>query len=101
MNGNNHGINRRRFTAFFAGFGLAATALPRLLWAEVEKFGGVSKEALIGAEKLAGLEFTDDERELMLKGLEELREDYAKLREVALDDSGPPSLRFGPVLRGM
>jgi len=101
MNGDNQGINRRRFTVFFAGFGLAATALPRLLWAEVEKTGGVSKEALIGAEKLAGLEFTDDERELMLKGLEELREDYAKLREVPLDNSVPPALRFEPLLPGM
>jgi Asp-tRNA(Asn)/Glu-tRNA(Gln) amidotransferase A subunit family amidase len=101
VNGNNHGINRRRFTAFFAGFGLAGTALPRLLWAEVERTGGVSKEALAGAEKLAGLEFTDDERELMLKGLDELREDYAKLRDVPLDNSVSPALRFEPVLPGM
>ena len=101
MNGNNHGINRRRFTAFFAGFGLAGTALPRLLWAEAERTGGVSKEALAGAEKLAGLDFSDDERELMLKGLDELREDYAKLRDVPLDNSVPPALRFEPVLPGM
>ena len=101
MNSNNHGINRRRFTAFFAGFGLAGTVLPRLLWAEAEKTGGVSKEALACAEKLAGLEFTDDERELMLKGLDELREDYAKLRDVPLDNSVPPALRFEPVLPGM
>ncbi len=101
MNGNNHGINRRRFTAFFAGFGLAGTALPRLLWAEAEKTGGVSKEALACAEKLAGLEFTDDERDLMLKGLDELREDYAKLRDVPLDNSVSPALRFEPVLPGM
>ena len=101
MTDNTHGIDRRRFTAFFAGFGLAATALPRLLWAEVENGGGVSKEALAGAEKLAGLEFTDDERELMLKGLHELREDYEKLREVPLDNSVPPALRFEPMLPGM
>jgi Asp-tRNA(Asn)/Glu-tRNA(Gln) amidotransferase A subunit family amidase len=101
VDGNNHGINRRRFTAFFAGFGLAGTVLPRLLWAEAEKTGGVSKEALACAEKLAGLEFTDDERELMLKGLDELREDYAKLRDVPLDNSVSPALRFEPVLPGM
>lgn len=101
MQDNTHGINRRRFTAFFAGFGLAGTALPRLLWAEVEKTGGVSKEALAGAEKLAGLDFSDDERELMLKGLDELRSDYEKLREVPLDNSVPPALHFDPVLPGM
>jgi Asp-tRNA(Asn)/Glu-tRNA(Gln) amidotransferase A subunit family amidase len=86
---------------FFAGFGLAGTALPRLLWAEVEDAGGVSKEALIGAEKIAGLEFTDDERELMLSGLEDLRQNYAKVREVPLANSVPPALYFEPVLPGM
>jgi hypothetical protein len=75
--------------------------LPELLWAEVESTGGVSKEALIGAEQIAGLEFTDEERELMLSGLEELREDYERLREVAIDNSVSPALLFDPVLPGM
>ena len=95
------GFDRRRFTTFFAGFGLAGTALPSLLWAEVAKQGGVSREALIGAEKIAGLEFTDDERELMLKGLQGLRESYETLREVPLENSVPPALHFDPVLPGM
>jgi Asp-tRNA(Asn)/Glu-tRNA(Gln) amidotransferase A subunit family amidase len=95
------GFDRRRFTAFFAGFGLAATALPKLLWAEIEKTGRISKEALIGAEQIAGLEFTEDERDLMLAGLEELRKDYERLREVQLDNSVSPALRFDPVLPGM
>jgi Asp-tRNA(Asn)/Glu-tRNA(Gln) amidotransferase A subunit family amidase len=95
------GFDRRKFSAFLAGFGVAGTALPKLLWAEAEATGGVSKEALIGAEQIAGLEFTDDERELMLSGLEELREDYERLREVPLDNSVPPALLFDPVLPGM
>jgi Asp-tRNA(Asn)/Glu-tRNA(Gln) amidotransferase A subunit family amidase len=95
------GFDRRKFTAFLAGFGLAGTALPRLLWAEVEETGSVSKEALIGAEQVAGLEFTDDERELMLNGLQGLREGYETLREVPLDNSVSPALHFDPVLPGM
>jgi len=95
------GFDRRKFTAFFAGCGLAGTMLPDVLWAEVEKRGGVSKEALIGAEQIAGLEFTDDERELMLNGLQTLRESYETLREVPLDNSVSPALQFEPVLPGM
>jgi Asp-tRNA(Asn)/Glu-tRNA(Gln) amidotransferase A subunit family amidase len=95
------GFDRRRFTAFFAGFGLAATALPRLLWAEIEEAGVISREALIGAEKIAGLEFTDDERELMLSGLDDLLEDYERIREIPIDNSVPPALHFQPVLPGM
>jgi Asp-tRNA(Asn)/Glu-tRNA(Gln) amidotransferase A subunit family amidase len=95
------GFDRRKFTAFCAGFGVAGTAMPSLLWAEIEQTGGMTKEALIGAEKVAGLEFTDEERELMLSGLAELREDYAKLREVAIGNSVSPALHFNPVLPGM
>ena len=94
------GFDRRKFSAFLAGFGVAGTALPKLLWAEAEATGGVSKEALIGAEQIAGLEFTDDERELMLSGLEELREDYERLREVPLDNSVSPALHFDPGAAG-
>ena len=98
MNLTGKGFDRRKFTAYFAGFGIAGTALTDLLWAEVEASGGISREALIGAERIAGLEFTDDERELMLEGLEELREDYERLREIALDNSVPPALHFQPEL---
>ena len=73
MSTSKRGFDRRKFTTYFAGFGLAGTTLPKLLWAEVEEKGGVSKQALIGAEKIAGLEFTDAERELMLSGVEDLR----------------------------
>ena len=72
-----------------------------MLWAEVEETGSVSREALIGAEQVAGLEFTDDERELMLNGLQGLRESYETLREVPLDNSVSPALCFDPVLPGM
>ena len=95
------GFDRRRFTAFFATFGIAGTALPRLVWAQIEEKGAVSMEALKGAETLAGLEFTDDERELMLNGLEDLRKDYEALREVPIDNSVAPALQFQPVLPGM
>jgi len=86
---------------FFGGLGLAGTALPELLWAQVEEEGGVSKGALQAAEELAGLQFTDSERELMLSGVADLRADYERLREVPLDNSVPPALRFDPVLPGM
>ena len=95
------GFDRRKFSAFLAGFGVAGTALPKLLWAEAEATGGVSKEALIGAEQIAGLEFTDDERELMLSGLEDLRKDYERLREMPIDNSVSPALLFDPMLPGI
>ncbi len=89
------GLDRRRFLAFFAVLGLAGTSLPSRLWAAAGN-GPITKKILARAEQMAGLEFTDGERELMLDGLNDLREDYAKLRQVRLDNSVPPAFRFDP-----
>ena len=92
------GFDRRRFLAFFAALGLAGTSLPRRLWAAAGS-GPITGKVLARAEQIAGLEFTDGERELMLKGLNELREDYATLRRVALDNAVAPAFRFDPHLQ--
>ncbi len=101
MRDGDRGIDRRRFMAFFGGFGLAGSVLPGLLWAEVAEQGAISLDALRGAERMAGLDFTDEERELMLSGLEGLRKDYETLRGLAIDNSVAPALQFDPLLPGM
>ncbi len=91
------GFDRRRFLAFFGALGLAGTSLPRRLWAAAGN-GPITRKVLARAEQMAGLEFTDGERELMLDGLNDLREDYARMRQVTLDNSVPPAFRFDPHL---
>lgn len=56
----------------------------------------ITLETLSQAEKLAGLTFTDGERDLMLKGVIERRDDYEKLRQVPLANDVPPALQFVP-----
>jgi len=53
------------------------------------------------AERLLGLTFTLAEQDSILAGLEEQRGDYAKLREVLLWNSVPPSVMFNPIPVGM
>lgn len=89
-------LDRRRFLATFAGLGLAGPALPAALWAAAEEAGGLTPEVLADAEKVTGLTFTAPERELMLKGLAELRADYEKVRAVPLANGVPPAFRFDP-----
>ncbi len=83
------GLSRRRFTAYLSGLGLTSTLLTRTLWAQLqeEKATKITKEMLREAERLAGLDFTDQERDLMLDGLNDYLERYRKLRTVALDNS--------------
>lgn len=53
------------------------------------------------AEKLAGLEFTEHERMLMIDGVDKNLGKYEKLRKITLDNSIPPAFQFNPVPSGM
>jgi len=91
-------LDRRTFLAYFTSIGLSSTLLPGILWArlEEEKALTVNKKMLAEAEKLAGLEFTDSERDLMLEGLQDLKENYDEIRKVSIHNSVAPALHFKP-----
>jgi len=86
-----------------SGLGLTSTVMSGALWAKVadDKKPEITKEMLRDAERLAGLEFTEDERELMVDGLNGYLQKYRKLRDVPLDNSVAPAVQFNPVVPGM
>jgi Asp-tRNA(Asn)/Glu-tRNA(Gln) amidotransferase A subunit family amidase len=96
-------LARRSFLAYFSGLGLSATVLPGVLWAKMQDddLTRITKEILQDAEQIAGLEFTDQERELMVDGLNGHLKSYEKLREVRLDNSVAPALQFNPITPDM
>lgn len=93
-------IDRRRFMEYFSALGLGGTALPAMLWRAQQQAGTITKSMVADAEAVAGLEFTDAEREMMLRGLNANLRSYTALREVPLDNSVYPALLFDPVLPG-
>ncbi|HEX9728647.1 MAG TPA: amidase [Gemmatimonadales bacterium] len=92
------GLDRRAFMQYFAGLGLGTTLFPGVLWSRVQDEDRVTKEMLSDAEAVAGLEFTDEERELMLRGLNNNLRAYQRLRSIAIPNSVPPALTFDPVV---
>ena len=92
-------LDRRRFMAYFALTGLGGTLFPGVLWALGN--GEVTKETIEKAEAIAGLEFTDEQREQMVRGLNRNREAYEALRTVELPNSVVPAIRFDPVVPGV
>ncbi len=58
----------------------------------------LTPDVLARAAEVAGLEFSAEERQMMLAGLVEQRDAYAALRAVALPNAVPPALRFDPRL---
>ncbi len=61
----------------------------------------IDTEDIASAQKIAGLKFTHKERKMMLGDLRENAESYARIREVELDNSVLPAIRFDPVIPGM
>jgi Asp-tRNA(Asn)/Glu-tRNA(Gln) amidotransferase A subunit family amidase len=57
----------------------------------------IKKGHLKSAEHIIGLEFTPEEREMMLEGLERNLSSYEKLRSVSLANHVPPALLFDPI----
>lgn len=93
-------MDRRRFVEYFSAAGLGGTLLPGVLWAKAQEAGTVTKEILADAEQVAGLEFTDDEREMMLRGLNRNLQAYEALREYQIPNSVAPAVVFDPQLPG-
>ncbi|MCP4901477.1 MAG: amidase [bacterium] len=100
MTGRSSWLDRRRFMGVLSGLGLAGTTFPDLLWAAAAKKSELTTATIAAAESLAGLEFTQEERELMLDGLRDRAESYNKLREIPIDNSVPPAFQFNPELPG-
>ena len=96
-------LSRRGFMTCVSGLGVTSTLLSEDLWATVADGSAekVTKEMLQEAERLVGLEFSADERELMVEGLNSYLEKYRVLRKVPLDNSVAPAVQFNPVVAGM
>jgi hypothetical protein len=89
---------RRRFLAAFAGSSL----LPGALWTRLQDSGDslVSDEMLADAAKVAGLDFTEEERREMLATVNKNLANYEKTAAVALPFTVVPPLWFHPVVPG-
>ena len=48
------------------------------------------------AEWIAGVEIDDEERTLMLEGIQELVDDFEQLRQIPIDNGVPPAVLFSP-----
>jgi len=65
-----------------------------------EQHSVVTEATLAAAAACAGLSFTDAERALMLKGVQQFLTHYEQIRAVPIDNSVAPALAFDPRLAG-
>lgn len=94
-------LHRRAFLATCSSMGLGSTLFPGALWARSE--GGqeaITPEMIDHAARLAGLEFSREDREEMVEALQGNLELYAELREIPIDQNVAPPLYFNPMVPG-
>ncbi len=75
---------RRLFITNFSAAGLGSTLLPGLLWARMQEQGAqrITAAMLKDALAIAGLEFTEQEQEQLVNGLNQNLERYENIRKL-------------------
>jgi Asp-tRNA(Asn)/Glu-tRNA(Gln) amidotransferase A subunit family amidase len=95
------GHDRRKFLAYFSAVGLGASLLPGVLWAKVTDGAEITAATIACAEEVAGLKFTDEQRQQMVDGLKSQEAQIEALHKIPLDNSVPPAILFDPVPPGV
>src|SRR5262245_7237487 len=94
---------RRRFMAHFAGIGMSSTLLPGILWAGMQQSGNerVTPVMMADALKLAGLEFSEEERTAMVNNVNQALTRYEALHSFKIPNDISPPFHFNPIVPGM
>src|SRR5690242_7601587 len=86
--------NRRKFLTYFSSIGMSSTLLPGALWAQVQdqQVPKISKDMLKAAERIAGIDFTEEERDLLIDDVNQNLARSEKMRTIPLPNSVPTCL---------
>lgn len=88
---------RRAFLAHCGSLGVASTLFPGVLWARMVEGEEITEGSIAAAAEIAGVEFTDEERELMLAGVKRQSAQLATLHGISLENAVAPALLFSPL----
>jgi Asp-tRNA(Asn)/Glu-tRNA(Gln) amidotransferase A subunit family amidase/Asp-tRNA(Asn)/Glu-tRNA(Gln) amidotransferase C subunit len=91
------GLPRRLFLQYLAAAGAVSAAAAETFAAALAQNAAITKETIADAEKLAGLSFSDAQREQMAGELSQHLQAYERLRSIPLDNGVPPALVFEPL----
>src|SRR5688500_1603264 len=92
--------DRRAFMAYFGGIGLGSTLLPGILWSHASSGAEITVATIAAAQELAGLDFAESERAMMVDGLKTNQSRIEALHKVSIPNSTAPALIFNPVPPG-
>jgi hypothetical protein len=94
-------LGRRDFMAICSMAGVASTLFPGILWAKIDQDPEITVEMIRAAEQLAGLQFSEEQRRTLIRGLTITRNGWVELRELSIPFDVPPAIQFDPLLPGV
>ncbi len=89
-------LDRRRFLGSAAASSIVLALMPQLLQAQDSE---IDLNTIASAERLAGLQFSESERELMLKSVQEHLNDLKAVEKLHLANEVQPATSFFPLSR--
>ena len=94
-------LRRRSFLAWCSSVGVGSTLFPNLLWAQSKNgLKSITNEMIDSAARLAGLSFSQIDREEMVLGINANLASYKALRKIRIDQNTPPPIYFNPAVPG-
>jgi len=103
-------LNRRKFLAVSATYGVAHTLFPGVLMGMAQAQSAsasdkkdapkITREMIDNAATIAGVHIAEDYKEMMLDGLNDALKDYEAIHALHLQNSVSPAMVFQPILPG-
>lgn len=91
--------SRRDFLATLSTLGVAGGLFPGLLYAKVAEGEEITDATIRAAAEVAGVQFSDEERALMLEGLTRQTAQLHRLHRIPLENAVAPAIIFTPLPR--
>jgi Asp-tRNA(Asn)/Glu-tRNA(Gln) amidotransferase A subunit family amidase len=93
-------LDRRTFLAACSGAGLASPLFPGVLWGLAADKPKVTAELIDAAARIADVPIAEDQKKMLLDGLNEQVAGYEAIYKLQMANSVAPALVFDPVLPG-
>ena len=91
-------IDRRHVLKVLSAAGIGSAVVGRALLAVAADAPKITDEMIRQASWIAGVPINDEQRKMMLEGLNQSDADYAKLRAITIDNAVPPAFTFDPTV---
>ncbi|MBA3854272.1 MAG: amidase [Gemmatimonas sp.] len=91
--------SRRSFLATCSALGIGGSLLPGVLWAKVSEGAEITTATIAAAEEIAGVQYSEPEREQIVAALRRQATQVAELHAVTLPNAVSPAIAFSALPR--